>query len=119
MALKFQENKNTKMQQTTYIVYMMLASYYQKCICISKNLENQLFLYYKEMPSVKQVKKEEFVIHKLEQYLKPCLGKMENCNAKVKIQRCQDCYKLYFVSKEYSFIVWVNEEGQFTIAPLG
>jgi len=59
----YYEKQAAKQKAFDYCMYMMLGSYFEKAVCDSKELEKQLYLYYKET-------KEKLVYEMEEQSLK-------------------------------------------------
>ena len=54
MAYKFTEKTNSIQQQTAYVLYMMIGSYFNKSVCSNKLLETSLSLHYQELPVKRQ-----------------------------------------------------------------
>ena len=69
MRYAFLEKRSNKQQETAYMVYMIIGSYFHKCTCKTKILENKLFLSYKEMGKDKQEEKESRIIKVVERVL--------------------------------------------------
>ncbi|MZH17925.1 hypothetical protein GT641_11765 [Clostridium sp. BIOML-A1] len=69
MAYKFTEKRNNIQEQTTYVLYMIVSSYFHKSICNSRTLETSLYLHYLEMPKSQQENLEKQVIRRSEQDL--------------------------------------------------
>ena len=66
MAYKFTEKRNNIQEQTTYVLYMIVGSYFHKSICNSRTLETSLYLHYLEMPKSQQENLEKQVIRRSE-----------------------------------------------------
>jgi len=58
MRYSFVEKTSHRQQETAYMLYMIIGSYFHRCRCKSKAVEENLFLYYKELREKKQVEKE-------------------------------------------------------------
>ena len=117
MVLKADIRKNTKMQQNTYILYMMIGSYFKSCKCRNRVIERQLFLYYKDMPVGKQERAEEEILKKLDCILGMYEQEMSQTECIVKIRRDQeDRYcRLFFLTDTYELVVDVDEKGVFSL----
>jgi len=48
MRYSFTEKTSHRQQETAYMLYMIIGSYFHRCSCRSKALEENLFLYYKD-----------------------------------------------------------------------
>ena len=68
-----------------YIIYMIVSSYFSKATCVSHNMENKLFLYYKETSINTQLKFEEKCIKYVEGVLTKELPNIWNSNVEVKL----------------------------------
>ena len=109
----------TKMKTNAYILYMIIGSYFRKCTCTSVITEHNLFLYYKEMPSGKQITAEEEIISYLESYLKKEIGDdlsmLEDLRCEVTITRYPCCYELHFYTGFEGFVAVVDKTGKYTV----
>ena len=47
MRYSFVEKTSHRQQETAYMLYMIIGSYFHRCRCKSKAVEENLFLYYK------------------------------------------------------------------------
>jgi len=115
MAYKFTEKTNDIQQQTTYILYMILGSYFHKCKFKKKRLEQTLMLYYKEMPQKKQTDLEEQVVEKAENILKECLGDFAEMNCEADIFLRGHNYCLVFETGFERVIATVAPSGRYAI----
>lgn len=117
MVLKADIRKNTKMQQNTYILYMMIGSYFKSCKCRNRVIERQLFLYYKDMPVGKQERAEEEILKKLDSVLGMYEKEMAQSDSTVKIWRDQKdrCCRLSFLTDTYELVVDVDAHGVFSL----
>ena len=70
MRYSFTEKTSHRQQETAYMLYMIIGSYFHRCSCRSKALEENLFLYYKELQEKRQVEKERQIIRVSEGVLK-------------------------------------------------
>jgi len=116
--MKSLENKQSKnMKQTTYILYMMIASYFKTCKCTSNILEERLFLYYRELTYAKQEIKERQVLDRLEKKMQSVEDLALKESSVVRIFRKSDKkgYVLYFVSKSVRIVVNVQSDARYEI----
>ena len=86
MMYKFNEKTNNKQQQTAYVLYMVVGSYFHKSICSNKVMEDRLYLHYREMPLRRQCDLEKQVIKNTEKELKDILPALAELNCRVYIQ---------------------------------
>lgn len=115
MAYKFTEKTNSKQQQTTYVLYMMISSYFHKSICKTKILETMLHLYYQELCPSRQEKLEAKVIADTEKELKEALSVLSQMNCEVSIRRGDAAYDLKFETGFESISVTVDRKGNYRI----
>ena len=97
MRYSFVEKKSHRQQETAYMLYMIISSYFHRCYCRSKVLEEKLFLYYKELKEDRQVEKERQIIRVSEGVLKDKLADLSEMNAEAVISRAGDLYILSFL----------------------
>ena len=116
MAYKFTEKRNDIQKQTTYILYMILGSYFRKCNFKKKRLEETLMLYYKEMQQKKQIELEEKVIQKAEAILSGSLETIATRDCEADIYRDGPNYCLVFKTKFERVIASVGPTGRYAIA---
>ena len=116
MTYKFTEKRNNIQEQTTYIFYMILGSYFHKCIMKKKRLEEKLMLYYKEMPHKKQADLEEQVVEKAEAVLSNWLDAIADMNCEADIYRDGTNYCLVFETGFERVIASVGANGRYAIA---
>ena len=62
-------NTIEKQHAFDYCMYMMLASYFKKSVCVSRIQEEKLFLYYKELKPQEQIDMEQQCIRLIEKDL--------------------------------------------------
>lgn len=115
MAYKFTEKTNNKQQQTTYVLYMIISSYFHKSICRTKVLETSLHLHYREMAGGRQEALEEKVIADTERELKKMLSVLEEMNCEVSIRREDGNYYLKFDTGFESVTAVVDGKGKYRI----
>lgn len=116
MAYNFVTIKSSNVQkENAYILYMILSSYFHKCICRSKITEENLFLYYKNMSTGKQEKRESQIINAVGR----AIGKKEqsladlNCEFWILIENGQ--YRLIFKTWFEEVTAIVNKDGKYQI----
>lgn|GEM_PF-171342 len=102
--------------QTAYMLYMIIGSYFHRCSCRSKALEENLFLYYKELQEKRQVEKERQIIRVSEGVLKDNMTDLAEMNAEVVISRADDLYILRFYTGFERVVVTVDEKGCYEIS---
>ena len=72
MMYKINEKANNQQQQITYVLYMMIGSYFHKSICSNRVLETKLLLHYRDLPAKRQEELEEKVIANIKLAIKEC-----------------------------------------------
>ena len=98
------------------MIYMIVGSYFHKCICRSKALEENLFLHYKEMPVKRQEEKEWQIIRVCESVLSSCLASMAQMNAEVFISKTDGLYVLRFYTGFEDIVVTIDDNGRYEIS---
>ena len=98
------------------MLYMIISSYFHRCYCRSKVLEEKLFLYYKELKEDRQVEKERQIIRVSEGVLKDKLADLSEMNAEAVISRAGDLYILSFYTGFERILVTVDEKGCYEIS---
>ena len=116
MRYSFVEKKSHRQQETAYMLYMMISSYFHKCYCRSKVLEEKLFLYYQELQENKQVEKERQIIRVSEGVLKDTMADLAEMNAEAVIAKADDLYILSFYTGFERILVTVDEKGCYEIS---
>ena len=113
MRYSFTEKTSHRQQETAYMLYMIIGSYFHRCSCRSK--EN-LFLYYKELQEKKQVEKERQIIKVSEGVLKDNIVDLAEMNAEAVISKVNDLYILSFYTGFERVVVTVDEKGCYEIS---
>ena len=116
MRYSFVEKKSHIQQETAYMLYMMISSYFHRCYCRSKVLEEKLFLYYQELQENKQVEKERQIIRVSEGVLKDTMADLAEMNAEAVIVKADDLYILSFYTGFERILVTVDEKGCYEIS---
>ncbi len=116
MRYSFVEKTSHRQQETAYMLYMIIGSYFHKCSCRSKALEENLFLYYKELQEKRQVEKERQIIKVSEGILKDNMTDLAEMNAEVVISKADDLYILSFYTGFERVVVTVDEKGCYEIS---
>ena len=112
----FENRTSHRQQETAYMIYMIVGSYFHKCSCRSKALEENLFLHYKEMPVKRQQEKEWQIIRVSEGVLGECLASMAQMNAEVFISKTDEMYVLRFYTGFEDIVVTVDDKGRYDIS---
>lgn len=115
MRYSFVEKTSHRQQETAYMLYMIISSYFYKCSCKSRALEENLFLYYKEIHKDRQVDKERQIIRVSEGILKDSMSKISEMNAEAVIYRTNGLYVIDFYTGFERIVATVNENGQYEI----
>lgn len=115
MRYSFTEKTSHRQQETAYMLYMIISSYFHKCYCRSKVLEEKLFLYYQELQENKQVEKERQIIKVSEGVLKKCMTELAEMNAEAVISKVDDLYILSFYTGFERVVVTVDAKGRYEI----
>ncbi|MDD6404734.1 MAG: hypothetical protein PUG00_02910 [Clostridiales bacterium] len=116
MRYSFTEKTSHRQQETAYMLYMIIGSYFHKCSCRSKALEENLFLYYKELGESRQIGKERQIISVSEGVLGECLASMAQMNAEVFISKTDEMYVLRFYTGFEDIVVAVDDKGRYEIS---
>ena len=116
MRYSFVEKTSHRQQETAYMLYMIISSYFHKCSCKSKALEENLFLYYKEIQKDRQVDKERQIIRVSEGVLKDNMTDLAEMNAEAVISKADDLYILSFYTGFERIMVTVDEKGCYEIS---
>ena len=98
------------------MLYMIIGSYFHRCSCRSKALEENLFLYYKELQEKRQVEKERQIIRVSEGVLGECLASMAQMNAEVFISKTDEMYVLRFYTGFEDIVATVDDKGRYDIS---
>ena len=115
MRYSFVEKTSHRQQETAYMLYMIIGSYFHRCSCRSKALEENLFLYYKEIHKDRQVDKERQIIRVSEGILKDSMSKISEMNAEAVIYRTNGLYVIDFYTGFERIVATVNENGHYEI----
>ena len=116
MRYSFTEKTSHRQQETAYMLYMIIGSYFHRCSCRSKALEENLFLYYKELQEKRQVEKERQIIRVSEGVLKDNMTDLAEMNAEAVISKVNDLYILSFYTGFEMIVVTVDEKGRYEIS---
>ena len=116
MRYSFVEKKSHRQQETAYMLYKMISSYFHRCSCKSRALEENLLLYYKEIQKDRQVDKERQIIRVSEGVLGECLASMAQMNAEVFISKTDEMYVLRFYTGFEDIVVTVDDKGRYEIS---
>ena len=116
MRYSFTERTSHRQQETAYMLYMIIGSYFHRCSCRSKALEENLFLYYKELQEKRQVEKERQIIRVSEGVLGECLASMAQMNAEVFISKTDEMYVLRFYTGFEDIVATVDDKGRYDIS---
>lgn len=98
------------------MLYMIIGSYFHRCSCKSKTVEENLFLYYKELQEKRQVEKERQIIKVSEGVLKDNIADLAEMNAEAVISKVNDLYILSFYTGFEMIVVTVDEKGRYEIS---
>lgn len=116
MRYSFVEKTSHRQQETAYMLYMIISSYFHRCSCKSKALEENLFLYYKELGENRQVEKERQIIRVSEGVLKDNMTELAEMNAEAVISKADDLYILSFYTGFEMIVVTVDGKGRYEIS---
>lgn len=118
MAYKFTTKQDTKQQQNTYALYMIISSYFNKSTCSNKLQETSLHLYYQDLAPAKQESLEAKIIEDIEKNMKDVLPVLAEMNCTVSIRRQAGEYRLFFETGFESVFVVVDHKGHYRIQVL-
>ena len=113
MAYKSTKKANNHQQHTTYILFMIISSFFHKSICNTKWLETNLFLYYREMPANRQEDLEKKIIEETEKKLQEVLPILSQMNCEVSICRRAGNYHIEFKTGFETITVVVDGKGNY------
>jgi len=116
MRYSFVEKTSHRQQETAYMLYMIIGSYFHRCSCKSKTVEENLFLYYKELQEKRQVEKERQIIKVSEGVLKDNIADLAEMNAEAVISKVNDLYILSFYTGFEMIVVTVDKKGRYEIS---
>ena len=111
MRYSFTEKTSHRQQETAYMLYMIVGSYFHRCSCRSKALEENLFLYYKELGENRQIDKERQIIRVSEGVLKDNMTDLAEMNAEAIISKVDNLYILSFYTGFERIVVTVDDKG--------
>ncbi len=77
------EVKNNKQSAASYVVYMIVGSYFKDCICKNVFEEKRMYLNYAELSAPKQIEMEDKMICQMEKLDKSFLKAIEDMKCKV------------------------------------
>ncbi len=118
MMYKINEKANNQQQQITYVLYMMIGSYFHKSICSNRVLETKLLLHYRDLPAKRQEELEEKVIANIEKELKEILPVLSGMNCKVFIRKQEGDYRMTFETGFEEVTAVVDSKGKYRIQVL-
>lgn len=116
MRYAFLEKRSNKQQETAYMVYMIIGSYFHKCTCKTKILEKKLFLSYKEMGKDKQEEKESRIIKVVERVLGQMMEVMKDMNANASIIKDGNELVVCFYTGFENIYATIDKSGYFHIS---
>ena len=116
MRYSFTEKTSHRQQETAYMLYMIIGSYFHRCSCRSKALEENLFLYYKELGESRQIDKERQIIRVSEGVLKDNMTDLAEMNAEAIISKVDNLYILSFYTGFERIVVTVDDNGCYEIS---
>ncbi len=115
MSYQFAEKVSHKQQETAYILYMIIGSYFHKTACCSKCMEESLKLYYLDMKEEKQMALEEQVIRNAEQILGFYEDTLSLLNCRVSVIQNEGLYQLSFYTGFEKIEAVVDSKGRYRI----
>lgn len=115
MAKFVTEKKNNKQLENAYILYMIFASYFHKCICRTQAAEKRLFMYYKEMASGKQDSMEIRAIEAADKVFAGWEDVMKVSDSEAYILQQGDKYIIHFRTGLEALSIEVDKKGKFRV----
>ena len=114
MAYKFTTVSRSDVQkENAYILYMIVGSYFNKCICLNKITECNLYLYYREMPVGKQLAREKQVIDRTEKAIGFMADDLKDLHCQVEIRRDAEEIRLVFRTWFHTILITVESNGRY------
>ena len=114
MAYKFiTVSRSNAQKENAFILYMIVGSYFNKCICLNKITECNLYLYYREMPVGKQLAREKQVIDRMERELGSLAEDLKDMNCEVEILQAADEIRLVFRTWFHTILITVESNGRY------
>lgn len=111
------KNPNATQFQIEYGMYMMLASYFAKCTCRTRLLEERLNLFYKDLRENKQYEVEEACERAIEKKILPELverlhldtpEQINNIECQMAFKNAGDHHILHFMGENFEFYLEVT-----------
>ena len=118
MKYKFTGKSNNRQQQISYILLMIIGSYFHKSVCKTQTMETTLFLHYKELSESRQENLEDKVIRYTEKVLNNYLSLFAETNCEVSIYAKKECNVLVFETGFETVIAEVDQKGNYRISVL-
>ena len=92
-----QKNYNRQLA-TAYAAYMIVSSYYKKCVVKNTYEEKHLFLHYKELPEIQQIAAESNVLQQMEALSKNLTDTLRNMYCEVNFTKDDSDYIISFTT---------------------
>lgn len=115
MKYKFTGKSNNRQQQMSYILLMIIGSYFHKSVCKAQAMETTLFLHYKELSESRQENLEDKVIRNTEKVLKDYLSLFAETNCEIFINSKEESTILVFETGFETVIAEVDKRGNYQI----
>lgn len=115
MKYKFTGKSNNRQQQMSYILLMIIGSYFHKSVCKTQAMETTLFLHYKELSESRQENLEDKVIRNTEKVLKDYLSLFAETNCEIFINSKEESTILVFETGFETVIAEVDKRGNYQI----
>lgn len=98
-----------------YVLYMIAASYFEKAVCMSKQVEQNFLLQYKEQKVNKQYQMEDICIKFMEELVKKVPSDFFGGTVKVKLHRTKSgLTEIMFWNKKNIIVFQAIYEGKKT-----
>lgn len=118
MAYAFVTKEKHPEKETLYVLYMMVGSCFGRSECRTPQIEQQLFLYYKEMAVDKQTRLETKVLREIEKNLKSYLPLFEEMHASAHFELQGETNGIWFETGFETVRATVDSDGGFKLEVL-
>ena len=119
MAYKYSEKRQTRQEETAFIAYMIIGSYFKKETCRNHFAAERLYLYYRDMGVKKQEFVEEKIISRVDKALRNYASELALMNCESTIRFRDKKYILEFITGFERIIAEVDKRGNLNIIVVG
>ncbi len=99
----------------SYIVYMIVGSYFHDSICCNEMEEKHLYLHYKEMPNNKQLREEKSLIDFFERHYRDLIKEIADMRCNVSFRKTDGNYYICFDTGIGRITAVIAPDGEYDI----